>query len=218
MTYMMTPARMLVGRAPVGDVWSEFGELISSDGAIPAADAPPEDAVSELASGTSTTASDFVTVGDVCKPRNLPALNYARDFQNQLNRVAQVKHWSKIVPDGAIGPATLALFRQVQAAAAGAILGDPSSCMGVAPDVDVLGAQVKQYADTLNAPAMVSPPVTAAFKAPTILTKSGKTVLAPDAGGIAGSLAQLSGAEKIALLGLAGGIVYMVAKKRKRRK
>lgn len=215
MTYMMPSMRMR-GRAPVGDVWDDIAVALGEK-AIPADQAPADDAIGQLAGGSSTTAADFVTVGNVCKARNLPALAYAKELQNQLNRVAQVKHWSKIDPDGAIGPATLGLFRQVQAAAAGAILGDASSCIGVAPDVDVLSVQVRQFADTLGAPATVSPPVTATFKAATILTKSGKTVVAPDAG-IAGSLAQLSGAEKVALLGLAGGITYFLVTKKKRRK
>lgn len=215
MTYMM-PSMRMTGRAPVGDVWDDISVALGEK-AIPADQASAEDAVTSLAFGPSTTADDFVTVGNVCKARNFPALAYARELQDQLNRVAQVKQWPKTDVDGAIGPATVALFKRVQAAAAGAILGDASSCAGIAPDVDVLSVQVKQFADTLGAPATVSPPVTSALKAKTILTKSGKTVVAPDAG-IAGSLAQLSGAEKVALLGLAGGITYFLVTKKKRRK
>jgi hypothetical protein len=159
-------------------------------------------------------------VGGVCKPKNLPTLAAVRAFQGQLNRVAQAKGWSKISTDGAVGPATLGLFRKVQSAAgSGAIGGDPSSCMTVAPDVDVLGAQVQAFADTLGVPATVSGPAIS-LSPPTILTKSGQTVVAPDAG-IAGSLATLSSIEKIALLSVAGGIGYLLytkhGKKRRRK-
>jgi hypothetical protein len=196
-------------------VWDEFTDLITMD-AIPASEADPADNINQTDGGGSTTSADFTNVGGVCKPKNLPTLAAARAFQGQLNRVAQVKKLGKVATDGAVGPATLALFRKVQAAApAGSIMGDPSGCMTVAPDVDVLAAQIQAFADSLGAPATVPGPLSIA--PPTILTKSGKTVVAPDAG-IAGSLATLSGVEKIALLGVAGGIGYLLFTKKKRRK
>lgn len=200
--------------------WDEFVSFVQSGGAVSANEVELSDNINQTEGGGSTTAADFTNVGGVCKPKNLPTLAASRALQGQLNRVAQVKKFDKIVADGSVGPATLALFRKVQSAAgAGAIMGDPSTCMGVAPDVDVLGAQVKAYADTLGAPATVAGP--ASLSAPTILTKSGKTVVAPDAAGsIAGSLAMLSGVEKMALLGVGGGIAYLIytRSKKKRRK
>lgn len=181
-----------------------------------AADAAPSDNVNQTTGGgTSTSASDFTAVAGVCKPQNFPALEAARELQRQLNRVAQMKGWSKASVDGAIGPGTLALFKKVQQVAAGSVMGDPSSCMGVAPDVDVLGAQVRAVADTLGAPATVSGPLSLA--PPTIVTKSGKTIVAPDAG-LLGSVASMSGIEKLALLGVAGGIGYLLLTHKKRRK
>ncbi len=199
------------------DIFQQFEEFLNG-GAITVADADPADNINQTEGGGSTTAADFTNVGGVCKPKNLPTLAQSRAFQGQLNRVAQMKGFSKIAADGAIGPATLSLFRRVQSAAgAGSIMGDPSSCMGVAPDVDVLSAQIQAFADALGAPLVVAGAVS--LSPPAILTKSGKTVVAPDAG-IAGSLATLSGVEKLALLGVAGGIGYLLYArgKKKRRK
>ncbi len=229
MTYHMAIRTMPKRRPAMGDVWDDFetfittGSLPSSDGdsaltasAVPATAAPPSDNVTQTTTGYSTSAADFTNVGGVCKPMNFPALASSRGFQGQLNRVAQVKAFAKIATDGAIGPATLALFQKVQAAApAGAIMGDATSCLTVAPDVDVLGQQVQAFADTLGAPAVVSGPAFST-SVPTITTKSGATVLAPDAGPM-GSLATLSPVEKIALLGLAGGIGYVLWNKHKKK-
>lgn len=176
----------------------------------------PSDKVDQTAGGgTTTSAADFTQVAGVCKPKNFPALAAVRAFQGQLNRVAQVKGLSKTTVDGAIGPGTLALFRQVQSASKGSVMGDPSTCMGVAPDVDVLGAQIKDFADTLGAPATVSGPLS--LKPPTILTASGKTVVAPNSG-IAASLASMSGVEKLAIAGVAGAIGYLLLTTKKRRR
>lgn len=228
MTYH-TAIRVMPKVRPMGDAWDDFetlmttGSLPSGDGdsalttnAVPATAAPASDNITQTSTGYSTSAADFTNIGGVCKPMNLPALASSRGFQGQLNRVAQVKGFPKISTDGAIGPATLALFKKVQAAApAGAIMGDATSCMTVAPDVDVLGQQVQSFADTLGAPAVVSGPALST-SVPTIVTKSGATVLAPDAG-LMGSLATLSPVEKIALLGLAGGIGYVLWNKHKKK-
>jgi len=220
MTYTK-PAALMRSSPPVmqsmgdGDIWDYLTTLMESD-AVDATDAPATDNVNQTVGGGSTTAADFTSINGVCKPKNFPALAAARGFQGQLNRVAQVKGYAKIATDGAIGPGTLALFRLVQSAAGGSVMGDASSCMGVAPDVDVLAGQIQAFADTLGAPATVPGP---AISLPTIVTASGKTVVAPDAG-ILGSLATLSSVEKIALLGVAGGIGYLLltSGKKKRRK
>lgn len=203
-----------LARRAVGDSDSGLADLLKVLGPFSAVEPDPSDNVNQTASGGSTTSSaDFVTVGSVCKPQNFPALKVVQEFQRQLNRVAQAKGFGKIAADGSVGPATLALFRRVQAASAGTVMGDPSSCMGVAPDVDIIAAQVRSMADTLGMPATVSGPV--AITVPTIRTKSGKEIVAPDAG-IMASLATLSGIEKVALLGVAGGIGYLLLQKRKR--
>jgi hypothetical protein len=196
---------------PVGDLLALF------DGVIPADKADPADNVNQtVGGGVSTSASDFTSAGGVCKPMNFPALAASRALQSQLNRVAQMKGFGKVATDGAIGPGTLALFRQVQSISAGGVMGDASNCMGVAPDVDVLAGQVQSVADSLGAPATVSGPVLS-LSVPTIKTKSGKTVAAPDSG-LLGSMASMSGLEKLALLGVAGGIGYLLLSKKKRRK
>jgi hypothetical protein len=139
-----------------------------------------------------------------------------RSFQAQLNRVAQIRGFAKVASDGAVGPATLALFKKVQAAMpAGSINVNPD-CLAIAADVDVLGQQIQQFADSLGAPPQVAGPVTGALSVPSIKTKSGATVVAADAG-VLGSLATLSGAEKLALLGMAGGVGYMLLKKKRHR-
>jgi hypothetical protein len=200
------------------DVTPPWGDGLSWDmlfDATSADNANPADNVNQHADGVTTTAADFTNMSGVCKPANFPALGVARELQNQLNRVAQVKGFSKIAPDGAIGPGTLALFRKVQALSPTAIMGDPSSCMGVAPDVDVLSGQVKTFADTLGAPATVDGPL--ALSVPSITTKSGQTVIAPDAG-LLGGLAGMSTIEKLALLGVAGGVGYLLVTKGKKKR
>lgn len=221
MTY--TKPAMHARRSAVGGVADDVNQIADSLGlfftapqAIDASQASPSDNINQTAGGGfSTSASDFQTVGGVCKPMNLPALAAVRAFQGQLNRVAQMRGFSKIATDGAVGPATLGLFRLVQSAAAGSVMGDASTCMGVAPDVDVLAAQIGAYADSLGAPATVSAAVS--LHPPTILTKSGASIVAPDSG-ITGELAKLSGIEKMALLGVGGTILYLTLGKNKRRK
>ncbi len=88
---------------PMGDdqdglamVSSWFDDVLSAD------KADPTDNVNETTGGgTSTSVSDFVAVGGVCKPRNFPALYAVKELQNQLNRVAQMKGFGKIPADDA---------------------------------------------------------------------------------------------------------------------
>lgn len=213
---MYTKRPVLVAGRPNIGVNTGMGLWDEIVGAFYSTEPDPTDLVNQTAGGgTSTSAADFTNVGGVCKPQNFPALTASRELQNQLNRVAQMKGFSKTSADGAIGPGTLALFKQVQSISAGAVMGDPSSCTGIAPDVDVLGGQVKAVADTLGAPATVSGPIFS--NPPSILTKSGKTLVPPDAG-VLGALAGLSGVEKIAIVGLAGGIGYLLMTGTKKRK
>lgn len=215
MTYLMSARRVRAKkRSGMGDVWDDFENFIMTGGAIDASQADPADNITQTATGTSTSSADFSIVNGVCKPKNFPALAATRAFQMQLNRVAQAKGFSKISMDGAVGPATMTLFKQVQASASpGQIAGDTSSCLNISADVDVLGQQIQVFADALGAPATVSGPVVS-LSPPTIVTKSGQTVVAPDAG-LLGEVAKLSSIEKLALLGLAGGIGYMALTKKK---
>lgn len=201
----MTAIRMR--KRGLGDDIDDLMAVLLSGDVGDASSADPTDNVMQTTTGTSTTASDFAVVAGVCKPQNFPALDATREMQRQLNRVAQVKGFAKTAVDGAVGPGTLALFTKVQGVSGGQVMGTPSSCMGVAPDVDVLGAQIKLLADSLGAPATVDGPVTLAPA--TIVTKSGKTLVAPDAG-LLGAVASLSGVEKLALLGALGGIGYLL--------
>lgn len=168
----------------------------------------PDDRVDQTASGTTTTASDFKNVGGVCKPMNFPALGAVQEFQRQLNRVAQIKKFSKIAVDGAVGPQTIALFRKVQAISNGNVMGDPSSCMGIAPDVDVLADQIRDLANALGAPAQVSGGLQIA--PPSIVTKSNKVISAPASAGAAGLMGGSGGLETLAIVGVAGGIGYLL--------
>lgn len=201
-----------------GGMGDEFGDLLDimfSGNVGDASAAAPGDNVNQTTTGTTTTADDFTSVGGVCKPKNFPALNVARELQRQLNRVAQVKGFAKVGVDGAIGPGTLALFTKVQAVSSGQVMGSPATCMGVAPDVDILAPQVKALADSLGAPATVSEPLS--ITPPTILTKSGKILVPPDAGAV-GAFASMSTVEKLALLGVAGGIGYLLFAGKKKKK
>lgn len=214
MTYVR-PLGDVVGTAPGGGytIGDFIGALINTAKGLDvatAADVP-------TANGTgSITAADFKTLtGGVCKPTNLTALTFAKNLQNQLNRVAQVKGFSKVGVDGEIGPATGALFAKVQAAAGGSqIMGTPSSCTGIAPDADVLGSQVQVYADSLGAPLAVSPSQFA-LKAPTIVRPNGQEVAET---GLMGAFDQLQPIEKAAMLGVVGGIGYLLFTAKKKRK
>lgn len=174
------------------------------------------DDVATASGGTSITTSDFTQAGGICKAANITALNYVKELQRQLNRVAQVKGFAKVGVDGEVGPGTLSLFTKVQTAAgtgAGAILGTPSSCMGVAPDADVLSAQVAAYANSIGAPAIAS----AAFTghAPTIVRPNGQEVAAA---GLFDTFDRLPALEKFAVLGVFGGIGYMLMAGKRRKK
>lgn len=59
--------------------------------------------------------------------------------------------FAKITVDGAVGQETLVLFRRVQDRSRGEVMGDGSSCMGVAPDVDVIGDQLRAFGEALTA-------------------------------------------------------------------
>jgi hypothetical protein len=121
------------------------------------------------------------------------------------------------VVDGAIGPSTLALFKQVQALTKGSLMGDPSSCMGIAPDVDVLSAQAKQFADSINAPADGGGPVS--FNPPTIVNPAtGQTASKGGiAGGVLDAFSNMGTVEKLAVAGGLGAAAYYAFGKKRRK-
>jgi hypothetical protein len=158
----------------------------------------------------------------ICKPANKETLDVVVKFQKQLNRVAQAKGFTKIGPDGDIGPGTLALFRQVQSASSGTVEGNGQSCTGIAnqslPDISL---EVEALADVLGAPTTVSGPAPAT--PPSFVNKQGGLTINPTAG--AGSILDvvkgMSTPMKVAMGGITLGIGYLlftgVSKSKKRK-
>lgn len=174
--------------------------------------------VTAFKSGGSISMSDFKTVGGVCRPMDFPARDYVREMQKQMNRVAHVKGFKKVAPDGAVGPATLSLLKQIQTIAGGDVMGDTSACIYVAADADVIGDQVKSYANGIGAPATVgSPPAVS-----TVVTATGQQLTVPPSAGIGAGVnaafAGMTGTQKVMLAGMAGGIAYLIHKKMKRKR
>lgn len=214
MTYIRPMGDLAItGTAPGGgySIGDFIGAVVNAAKGIKpatAADAPT------ASGGSSISSDDFTARAGVCKPNNLTALSYVKELQRQLNRVAQAKGFPRVGVDGEIGPGTLSLFAKVQAAAGGSqIMGTPSSCLGVAPDADVLSAQVQSYADSIRAPVKASPPL--GIKAPTIVKPNGVEVAEA---GVMDAFGQLPTLEKLAVVSVLGGIGYLlVTGKRKRR-
>ncbi len=179
---------------------------------------PADPAIQTSASGdTAITAADFAQSGGVCKPRNLVALNYTKELQKQLNRVAHVKGFSKISVDGSIGPATQSLLKKVQAVAP-QVMGTPASCIGVAADADVIGDQVREVANALAAPATVPGPLLGSGASQLALPNGKVGTVTGTGDGVMGAFTSLGETEKIVMVGLVGGIGYMLWKGKKRRK
>ena len=210
MTYIR-PMGEIAGTAPGGGhtIGDFIGAVINAAKGL--GKATPAD-VPTASGGTSISASDFSTArAGVCKPTNLTALGYVKELQKQLNRVAQAKGYSKIGVDGEIGPGTLALFAKVQAGAGTQIMGSAGSCMGIAPDADVLSAQVQAYADSIGAPAQAS--AVLSLKAPTIVKPNGVEVAEA---GVMDSFGRLQTLEQVAIVGVLGGVGYLLLTKKKR--
>lgn len=204
----------VVGTAPGGGytIGDFIGAIINTAKGLDTATAAD---VATASGGTSISAADFTTLpSGVCKPTNLTALGYVRSLQSGLNRVAGVKGFGKIGVDGEVGPGTLALFAKVQAAAGTQIMGSPSSCMGIAPDADVLAAQVHAFATSIGAPPEGSAQLLAVH-APTIVRPNGQEVAET---GIMGAFERLQGIEQVAVIGVAGAIGYLFFTAKKKRK
>ncbi len=198
---------------PVTAIQTIADNVVAGAKAVPAASVPASEGNLNVSAsgGTSISMADFKP--GTCKPMNWIAYGYVTNLQNQLNRVATVKGLSKIGVDGQIGPGTLGLLKKVKALFP-TVMGDPSSCLYTSADADVIGDQVKDVADSLNAPTAVAP---ASSKAATIVTKSGLVVTPPGmpAASIMGAFNGITPMQGIALAGIAGGIGYLLLKKKK---
>jgi hypothetical protein len=152
-----------------------------------------------------------------CKPSDFATLAKFKAFQEQLNRVAQVKGYPKIAVDGDIGPGTVALALKVTGSNTAA-----SSCATIAGNITALTTAVMAVANTLSAPAKVSGP--APVTPPSIVNAAGQIQVAPPGAGnsigasIYDTFDKLGTVGKLAAVGILGGIGYFVIVKKKRRK
>lgn len=177
-----------------------------------------EDLTSTASGNGSITTADWQAVGGNCKPKNFTAMNYGKQLQQQLNRVGKAKGLGTIGVDGEIGPSTLNLFKKVQALSTNAIMGNASSCVFIAGDADVLADQVAAYANMIGAPPPSATDVAKAAAAGTIVSKSGKLVKPPGASaGVMDAFGAMGDAQKILMLGVLGGIGYLVVTKKSKK-
>ncbi len=181
-------------------------------------------------SGT-TSAANFNSTAypGVCKPIDSATFATVVDFQRQLNRCAEKLNFVKIATDGSIGPLTLALFAKVQAVSQtfnsetqnDEILGDASSCILIATDVDVIAVEVKQFADAIGAPASVQSPNAVAGKGPgkaSIVSRAGIETARGTGASIMDAFGNLSTVEKVAIAGTVGAIGFILYDMQKRGK
>lgn len=149
-----------------------------------------------------------------CKPSDFATLAKFKAFQEQLNRVAQAKGFSKIAVDGDLGPGTVALARQVTQS-------NQLTCSTIAGQISTFTATVRTLADSLAAPSKVSGPKP--VTPPSIVNAAGQVQLAPPGAGnpMAASLydawAGIPTVGKVAAVGVLGGIGYMLLKKKRRK-
>jgi len=174
--------------------------------------------------------SEYLTLGDTgsegitwnstkypgtCKPSDFATLAKFKALQEQLNRVAQVKGFTKIAVDGDFGPGTVDLAKKVSQS-------NTLTCSALAGSVTTFTASFAALATSLSAPAKVAGP--APIKPPSIVNAAGNVVIAPPGSGnpIAASLydsvSGLGTVGVVAAVGIAGGIGYLLFFKKKRRK
>ncbi len=150
----------------------------------------------------------------VCKPSDFSTLAKFKALQEQINRLAQVKGTPKIAVDGDLGAGTVSAYNKAMGTGL-------SSCSQLAGAVSAFTAQVRMAADSAGAPSRVSGP--APTTAPSIVTPAGSLVVAPPGAGnpmaasVYDAFGSLGGIGKIAALGIAGGIGYLLLKKKRRK-
>lgn len=160
-------------------------------------------------SSANPQANCTITPG-VCKPMTSWVLALFKELQNQLNRLAVAKGYSKINVDGRIGSKTVELYNK-------AVGGSFSGCDALsAMTVDGRSiALAKTAAAAVGAPASVPPPITSR---PSIAKADG-SVVDPPAMAITDTLFGLF-ENPLGLLVLAGGgyVAYRSFGKKKGRK
>ena len=183
---------------------------------------------------TPLVLSGYVPMGDVtsadfnstkypgiCKPSNFATLDKFKELQRQLNRYAYACNISdRVADDGDIGPGTIALLGKcVRVNSLPSLVVPPSSCTTVALAAESITADMKAFADGKGAPAKVSGPASVRLPVLVNATTGKETVAPPDF--IRKMFGRdLSTTEKLAFVGVAGGVGYLLLtrKKGKRRK
>ncbi len=148
----------------------------------------------------------------IAKPMTNEALAAFKELQNQLNRVAQVKGWSKTPVDGRIGPLTIALYNKV-AGAKGFTPARDHNHLAAGAWTGAAAKWVSDFASSMGAPAYVKPPVWP----PSIATKpsaSGGMPVDPPASGVMDAVFAMGPIGLIAIggVGFLGYKMYMGGK------
>ncbi len=148
----------------------------------------------------------------ICKPMHLKALGFVQEMQRQANRVASKRGFAKIAVSGDVGPLTVALVGQIFPGYAG------KPCITIAADADALAIGMRLMADQAGAPTTVSGP-TPPQPASTI-GKDGLERPAPPSyqTGIFSTFTAMPVEQKVAAVAVLGGIGYLIATRKKRRK
>jgi hypothetical protein len=153
----------------------------------------------------SPDTSKFKSMNGVCYPQTTAGSQAVQTLQRQMNRIAAVNGFTKVSPDGYVGPATLALLTQISA--------DLSStnCLNVAPYAAERAAVVQSMADAMGAPSAGSSSPAPSGNAGGIVTPSGKIVQGPvQTGSILDPFNALSTPEQVGVVALGAGILYML--------
>lgn len=171
---------------------------------------------SDQASFNDPNPLSFKVLNGVCYPQTSAASSAAQSLQRQANRVAAVNGYTKIAPDGYLGPATMTLLGQVITSLAG------SSCTSIGPQVVTLTGSIQAMADLLGAPSAASASPPPSGNAGGVLAPSGKVYQAPvQTGSILDSFNALSTPLQVGMVALGAGILYMLytgSKKTKRKR
>lgn len=185
---------------------SAFSMITATDSTglpIPLTDAGLSPA--DTAAIESPDTSQFKSMNGVCYPKTTAGTLAVQGLQRQMNRIAAVNGYTKVSPDGYIGPATLALLTQISA--------DLSStnCLNVAPYAAERAAVVQSLADAMGAPSAASASPPPSGNAGGVVTPSGKVVQGPVlTGSILDSFTALSTPLQVGMVALGAGILYML--------